>query len=351
MGIFRRKSSDVDPSDQQLLDWHLVLLPEGISPERVNELVASRYPDANLTEQGRAQLGRQSALSGPFDFDASELAALAIPPGWTTAYAIECEPERDAGAYQVFADAEAKAWWMRAFPQGKPFREEGDAVDLGLALARRLGGRLRVGGTHEVLAPDPEKWLDLTVWTGYWLAPEHLLALLEPVLAGVRVDFGGAPRPIPQGAHDISPWSVAELDPLRIDLEQAHTPAQEQHIRQTSEAFDRHAWLRSGDVDGYSLNADGDILIEVIQEELVPDWIRDRVGSQLPGVEDPVVTHHIRWVPPVPLALESEDPPYSFRTERDRVRTRLRSATLAIAEATAGVVTDTTGFEVDRYDL
>ena len=36
---------------------------------------------------------------------------------------------------------------MRAFPTGPPFREEGTLVGLGIDLARRLGGAVRVAGT------------------------------------------------------------------------------------------------------------------------------------------------------------------------------------------------------------
>ncbi|GMA87247.1 hypothetical protein GCM10025868_24970 [Angustibacter aerolatus] len=44
-------------------------------------------------------------------------------------------------------------------------------------------------------------------------------------------------------------------------------------------------------------------------------------------------------------------PPPSLADERERVRRRVRLAALALAEATAGVVTDDGGFEVDRYTL
>ncbi len=352
MALFgRRTEGFVDPTLADLRGWHLVLLPAEITVEQVNALVTCRHIDANLMETRRAALGRQSAISGPYLLEPSELAELGIPDGWQLAYALESPREPDPDAYLDIADPQLKSWWMRAFPQGKPFREEGDCVDLGLELARRFGGQLRVAGTNILLAPDTDRWLDLIIWSGDWLVPEAVEALLSPVLPGVRIDLGGVQRPISLLAPDQGPWSVSASDPRGFDLAEVMTEQVKHEVAQASDAFDRHALANPVGVDGYALTADDDVVIEVIRETAVPEWVRDQIGGQIFRRNDPVVTYTIRWLPPDPLALESEDPSYSFKLERDRVRTRLRSAALTLVEATAGAISDSARFEVDRYAL
>ena len=60
------------------------------------------------------------------------------------AYLLRLRAERDPDGFEAFVDPVQMALWMRAFPGGPPFREEGDLVMLGLDLARRLGGAVRV---------------------------------------------------------------------------------------------------------------------------------------------------------------------------------------------------------------
>ena len=69
----------------------------------------------------------------------------APPPGCGLAYLLEAPQERDPDGFEAFVDPVQMALWMRAFPGGPPYREEGDLVALGLDLARRLGGAVRVG--------------------------------------------------------------------------------------------------------------------------------------------------------------------------------------------------------------
>jgi hypothetical protein len=352
MALFGRWGSDEEPTLEQLCSWHLLLLPAEVTAEEVNTLVACRFADARLHETGRARLGRQSSISGPHELHPDELDAVRVPPPWNVAYALEVERDADAAAFDDIADPILQAWWMRGFPQGKPYREEGRAVDLALELARRFGGVLRAAGSNAVLRPDCERLLDLTVWSGYWLEPQRLLTLLAPVLPGARLDSGGAAA-VPTGPRDRdpTPWSVDPMDPMRIDLEQALGEVDHEVLRRVSAEHDAAAMRNAGTVDGFALVAHGDLVVEVIQEGAVPPWVREVVDHQLLRPGDPVVTYAVRWMPPDVLAVESEDPPYPFRLDRDRVRPWMRAAVLAIAEATAGPISDSAGFEVDRYSL
>jgi hypothetical protein len=354
MAWFGRRRAEDEPTLDQLRRWHLLLVPSEVGVERVDALLRNRYPDARLAETGRARLGRQSAISGPYGLEPDEVDVVRVPPGWSAAYALEVAPEPDPAAFDDIGDPVLRAWWMRAFPQGKPFREEGDAVELALALARRFAGALRAAGTNVVLQPDHGRVVDLTVWSGYWVDPDRLLDLLAPVLPGAQLDLGGRGRHAalapPRDPSDTD-WDMDPLDPLAVDLEHALGTHDHALIEEVAEEHDAHA-LGSGVVlDGYALSALGNVVVEVMQEDAVPGWVRGRVGHQLLAEGNPVVTYTVRWLPHEPELLESEDPPYGFRLERDRVRPRMQAAALALAEATAGVVSDTAGFEVDRYAL
>jgi hypothetical protein len=353
MALFGRWRSDDEPTLEQLRGWHLLLLPPEVDAAQVDALVGCRYPDAGLADSGRAQLGRRSMISGPHRLEPDELDDVRVPAPWNVAYALEVDREPDPAAFDDIADPALRAWWMRAFPQGKPFREEGDAVDLALALARRFGGMLRASGSNAVLRPDAERLLDLTVWSGYWLEPERLMTLLSPVLPGAALALGGdlAHRTRPPQGPGLTPWSADPLDPVRLDLEQALGQVDMDALHQVGEQHDTAARRLGGALDGFAIGAEGDLVVEAIQEDAVPAWVRAEVGHQLLLGGDPAVTFVVRWAPQDVLSLESEDPPYGFRLERERVRPRVRAAALTIAEATAGVVSDSAGFEVDRYVL
>lgn len=352
MALFGRRPEpeNDEPTVEQLLGWHLLLVPAEVTVGQINDLVASRFPTADLPHDGRAQFGRQSAISGPYVLDPEELEDLAVPEGWTLAYALEVGRESDPDAFLDISDPGLRSWWMRAFPQGKPFREEGDAVDLALEIARRVGGEVRVADTHVVMCPDPERWQDLTVWSGDWLDPQSLFGLLASDLPGLRIDLGEPSQNKPPSTDAVD-WPTGRLRPIRLDPGPQLDPAHKRDIIRQSDQHDAWALQDPYMLDGYALAADGDIVIEVIQEETVPKWVRQAVGGQVPGPEDPLVTYTVRWLPQDRMALEAEDPPYSFRLERDRVRPRLRTAARAIAEATAGSIGDSAGFEVDRYAL
>ncbi|MGL5857486.1 MAG: hypothetical protein ACRC35_03615 [Angustibacter sp.] len=355
MALFERRTRDDhhnEPDLSQLRGWHLLLVPDDVPIAQVDELVRYRYPDSRLAEHGRTALGRGSAISGPHLLQEDERDDVKVPPPWTVSYALEVEREPDPEAFADIADPAARAWWMRAFPQGKPFREEARAVDLALSLARRLGGELRASGSNALLRPDPERLLDLTVWSGFWLDPDRLRALLGPVLPGAYIDLDAVEqvRPGRQEPGEV-PWSADPLDPVTLDLEHALDDQDRARVHDVADQHDAAALQRPFTIDGYALTADGDLVVEVTHEDAVPAWVRAAVADQQPRQQDPLVTYSVRWLPEEAHLLESEDPPYRFRMQRERVRSRHRSAVRALAEATAGVISDSAGFQVDRYLL
>jgi hypothetical protein len=365
--IFRRRSGGdrLDPATlERMAHHHLLLLPAGDGlPDIVATLVRSRIDDAELDLTGTARLGRRSQIAGPFDLgpadlgeldladraDLADLADLHGPDASSTAYLLEAPVERDPDGFEAFVDPVETALWMRAFPDGPPYREEGALVGLGIDLARRLGGALRIAGTGIVMRPDPGRNVELTVWSPYWVAPEDLVALVGPVLPGARLD-AGRPHEQPPENPDL-PWSVDPLDPFAEDLQDALTPELLQRLEHVADATDAWAAQEMALADGYAVVGDGGIVIGVQVETVVPDWVLRQLGD-LPDVPtDRLVTYDIRWWPQDLSQLHIENPNPAHRIARQLVGATIRDVARVTSEAVYGVVVDASGFHMPPDSL
>lgn len=333
---------------QRLRDAHLLLLPDSVTPETVEALVRTRVDDAGLVGTRRATLARRSSISGPFVLDDDTAVAVRVPLPWSLAYALEAPVERDPAAFADIADRVQRAWWMRLFPDGLPYREEGEVVDLALALARRLGGALRAARRAVVVQPDVARLVDLTVWSPRWVGPGQLLRVIGPVLPGARIDAAGRPwsGPAPPDAGALHPLDTASLDVAHALDDQLRTA-----VRVVGTIRDAEALAGSDVLDGYEVLADDQLRVAVMPELAVPIWVRRRLAQRGLAAAQEAVRFQIGWQPDDLAPLEAERPPYIFRLARERVRPRLQVAARVIADFTQGVVTDTDGFEVDRYTL
>jgi hypothetical protein len=76
--------------------------------------------------------------------------------------------------------------------------------------------------------------------------------------------------------------------------------------------------------------------------------VEHRLGA---GPTDLVVTFTVRWVPANLTLQEAEELSPILRRERDLAHDRVRAVARAVVEAVSGVISDSDGFEVDRYSL
>jgi hypothetical protein len=328
---------------------HLVLVPSGTDPELVDRMVRYRSQHARLLETGSGWLGRSSTITGPYPLTPQDAAALNVPSHWQLAYAVHTPVERDPRALEDIGDPQLRAWWMRLFPTGKPFREEGDAVDLAIALARHTGGAFRPAGGTFTVAPDPQRGVCLTVWSTVPLGPDAMLLVVRPVMRGARLQGEEQPdwrvRPM---STDRQPWTVDVDDPATLDVAEALSDQRLAEIEHISQQFDAYAMAHDEGLDGYAISGLDDVLLEAIAEDAVPPWVEQRLGA---APTDRVVTFSVRWTPANLTLLEAEELSPILRQERDHARDRVRAVTLAVVEAVSGVITDDEGFEVDRYSL
>ncbi len=343
----RPTADAVGPAAQQAMrDAHLLLVPDTVTPETVDGLLRQRVDDSRLLETGRASLGRRSSIAGPFRLDDDTAVAVRVPGPWSVVYLVQAPIERDAAAFGDIADPVQRAWWMRLFADGKPFREEGDAVDLALALARRLGGAVRIGRRPVVVEPAASRLVDLTVWSPTWVGPSRLLTAVARTLPGAAVDLGGTPWAGPAApAPHAEPLDVGQLDVLHASDDGLRLAA-----AVVGAVNDGRALAAPDAVDGYEVLADDDLRVAVTHEDHVPPWVRRRLADRLPDA-GPVVTLGVGWLPADVIRLESEQPLFAFQRSRELVRPYVRATARVLADLTDGVVTDSDGFEVDRGAL
>jgi hypothetical protein len=333
----------------RLSSAHLVLVPIDTDPELVDRMVRYRSHHARLLETGSGWLARSSSITGPYALSPRDAAALNVPEHWQLAYAVHAPVERDPRAFEDIGDPQLRAWWMRAFPTGKPFREEGDAVDLAIALARHLGGAFRPAGGTFTLVPDPHRGVDLTIWSTRPLGPDAMLLVVQPVLRGARLQ--GPEQPdwrVHPALTDTTPWTVEVDEPATLDVAEALTEERWAEVEQVSQQHDAHALAADEGLDGYAITGRDDVLLEAMAEDAVPSWVEQRLGV---APTDLVVTFAVRWVPANLTLLEAEELSPILRREREHGRHRVRTVTRAVVEAVSGVITDDEGFEVDRYSL
>jgi hypothetical protein len=345
-----RGPSELDGDElARLQAAHLVLVPLDTDPELVDRMVRYRSQHARLLETGSGWLARSSSITGPYSLAPRDAVALHVPEHWQLAYAVHAPLERDPGAFADIGDPQVRAWWMRAFPNGKPFREEGDAVDLALALARHVGGAFRPAGGSVTIVPDPHRGVDLTVWSVVPLGPEPMLLVLEKVLPGASLQGPGPNdwrvRPL---SPDTQPWTVDVHETATLDVAEALTAERRDELEHVSRQHDAYALAHDEGLDGYAITGRDDVLLEAMAEDAVPSWVDQRLGAQ---PTDLVVTFTVRWTPANVTLQEAEELSPILRRERDLARQRVRAVTRAVVEAVSGVITDSDGFEVDRYSL
>lgn len=324
------------PSGAALSETHLLLLPPDATVADVRSLVLTRLPDAVDGTPG-LRLGRHSRLHGPLVVDAS--AAGHVPGGWPLVYALAAPRERDEPPWPGLTDS---GGLYRAFPDGFPVRAERRGVDLMLAVARRLGGAVRVAGSGVVLRPDPASVVDVVVHAQGWLGPEATLAVVRGVEPTARLATDPGPRSAaPAGPGDEVSDAVTGLRPgLRLALHRA------------ADRFDAAAKRAQAPLDRYAIVVevgpearDGVVEVRVHPAESAPPALTGRRWL------DEAISYEVRWGAPDPAQAEHDAPGAEHRASRTAAHRVVDRVAGALLEVTDGVALDGDGFIIDRYDL
>lgn len=341
---------------------HLLVLPDGVAPDEVEVLAASRFVSARWERPPRVpsgrratgaargatpaatpgvlRLGRLSTLTGPYALEPGQVARWGLPTDARVAWVVDCPRER-ATAPAFGGDRDGL---RRAFGADGPVREELRVVQWLVAAARRLGGALRVDG-GVVLEPEMDAALDLTVFTDRWVEPGAVLAAARRVDSRARLDApaGSARRATPQetGAALVARDRVGAGVDDREERRRLHAEG---------DAFDAHMRDNPPPSEAFGLQldlgVDGIVVVEVAVEAEPP-----MVLTALDWAQGEVVAYQVRWAAPDVEELESERPSLPHRVARGRAARAVRSVAREVHAEVGGEIADLAGFLVDPADL
>jgi hypothetical protein len=346
-------TSSTEVNARELAEQHLLLVPTTVPVETVSALIKDRVPDSDLAVAGEVSLGRRSRLTGPYEFSLEDAVDAAVPMPWTLAYALSAPVEREGPPLGGMDDRDGFAF---AFPGGLPWREEGRALHLLVSLARRIGGVVRAGGSHELIAPDPDRALDFVVYSPLWLDPQVLLGVVERDLPGAHlavegVDWPGPPQDVYTGQSLMRDAPADQLTADELHVLHAVVDRKDEEALRTDvlDAFAVVAPLPAPPSDrSEPADARGDGAIEVLVHAC--DGTETAVAGEQ-WAEGTFAVYEVRWDCPDPAERERRRPSPALIASRERVRQRLAQVTRSVVEATSGVVVDEDGFRVDRYAL
>jgi hypothetical protein len=332
------------PAAVELSAMHLLLVPSTVHPDDVSDLVRARVPGSDLGATGCATLGRYSRLSGPHELSMEEAVDAAVPMPWTVVYALGAPIEREDPPLPGLDDRDGFA---RAFPHGLPWREEGRALQLLVAMSRRVHGAVRIAGGAGLIQPDPERAVDVIVHSPYWLDPGVLLGVVQRALPTARLEIEGTDW---NGPSDASYSGAVVAGYL---AEHPLSPQELAAIHHVADRRDMQALAGEDVIDGFAIagelgpqGGDGavEVLVHVGRE-------REPAVAGHPWAGSPFVTYEVRWASTAWEERERRLPSVGYLASRARVQPVVRAVARVIVEATGGVVTDEDGFWLDRYTL
>ena len=284
---------------------HVLVVPDGVAPEDVDALVRSWFPEASgsgTDDQVRLQTGPGCAVVGPWD------ARDQLLPGWAAAiYLIEAPQQRGE---PVPPELQGRGDLLDAFADGEPLGQERALLELGLAMARRVGGAVRTAD-GVLMTPPPRP--DLVLYSDVWLHPDALVHVLQPELPGLDLQ---EPATGPLPADAVTGESLVADE------------AERRWLHAESAAYDRAALAEPQVSESYGATAhtDGAIISVAVEAALgVPVVL---AGSDLTGL----IVYELRCY--------TEGPPPAAAVAR------LDGAARALLAAIGGHVVDDDGFLV-----
>ena len=309
---------------------HLLAVAGDVAAEEVEALALSRYPAAVRSELDVLTLATGVHLSGPFSLDSGAHRELGLPRWVAGIYLLTAPPQRGG---PVPAELAATGGLLAAFADGEVVGTEREALELLLAMGRRLGALVRTSTGHLI---EPEEWagVDLTVYAPVWLYPDALVHVLTPVLPGVQplTDTQPPDAPVPPATR--RPQGVPELD----DGERAWLHAE-------ADAYDAHALAQPEVLEAYGAlwryPSGGVITASVEAAEVIPPVL---AGLDWSG--EGVLTYELRWHPADDQQWQRDPVPSALRSECADARERIEAAARAVLTAAGGQATDDDGFLV-----
>ncbi|WP_165216691.1 hypothetical protein [Schaalia sp. ZJ1691] len=333
---------DARPIDPKVGDQHhLFLLPSEVEAAEIEALAVSMWDDAGWIGPGDLRLTSSAHLQGPWAVDSQARAALGSAAIHTSAWILHCPTVRG----QAPTEAMLKAGPLsQAFPDAMPSGIEYRVLLALTRMSRRLGGALRIAGSGEIFASDPDSAVSLFVYAPRWIEPKDLLTAIRrefPQAHDVREEESASASPTAymlKREEEKVRELRASLGPVREDIETKIARMRAEIARNAQEP-------KPQIVDGYAVKSPvgnrSDMIIEVRTVPSPPRVLRWE--SWTTGV---IIEYQIRWLPGgthhVPVTGLSR----TARLDRARSAADIEKAAGIVVSLVGGSVIDEDGFLV-----
>lgn len=318
---------------------HLLLLSDEVDQAEIEALALSIWDDARWEGAGRLRLTSGVLLEGPWRLDLAARKELRTPAVLTKVWVLRCPHTQRSPVPQWAIGVDE---WAKVFPEGMPTGLEYRVLEAVKRMARRLGGALRIADSGELIAPDPDSAVSLSVFSPRWLNAGELVALLSEEFPQIRDSRELAVRQ--------AKATPAEDAALERALEAAGlTRAEiEMKILRAQKSVSPEVGGENHLLEGYTLLTPianrSDLAIEVCLVPTPPQVLRWE--SWTTGF---VVEYSLRWLQAASLQAPTR-PSRTARLERIRSSHDIERAASLIARAVSGSVIDEDGFLVALDD-
>ena len=318
---------------------HLLLLSDEVDQAEIEALALSIWDDARWEGAGRLRLTSGVLLEGPWRLDVAARKELRTPAVLTKVWVLRCprSQRRPVPQWAIGVDE-----WAKVFPEGMPTGLEYRVLEAVKRMARRLGGALRIADSGQLIAPDPDSAVSLSVYSPRWLNAGELEALLSEEFPQIRDS-----RELAVRQAKATPAEEAALE-RALDAAGLTRAEIEMKILRAQKSVSPEVGGQDHLLEGYTLLTPianrSDLAIEVCLVPTPPQVLRWE--SWTTGF---VVEYSLRWLQAASLQAPTR-PSRTARLERIRSCHDIERAASLIARAVSGSVIDEDGFLVALDD-
>lgn len=311
-------------------EHHILVVGADVDPRELEALAVSTWEDAAWLEPGLLRLTEGATLSGPWRIGVDARKELKTPAEDEQGWILNVPACRTDPAPEFLLDTDLVA---QAFPDAMPAGLEYEVIQALQRFARRLAGAIRVAGSGNIMEPDADSAVAITVYASRWVDESDLANLLRPYFPDVTSE-----RNIDQLPPIDSPHERIQS---REELAQAIDIPEDElaRIAEITRAADEKALSEDFVVRGYSLLASAGnksrVHITVAPSEYIPTALR---YEQFPA--HTAIEYGIQWVPPQVYLNVLSRPGRAARLERIRVKDQIEQIATLIARSTAGHMID-----------
>ncbi|MDU0968907.1 MAG: hypothetical protein E7A62_07765 [Actinomycetaceae bacterium] len=330
--------ADRGPLDEADEAHDLLILSDEVVVSEVEALAVSLWDDAGWRAPGVLTMHGDVTLRGPYTLPREVRARLRLPSWAMRAMVLDAPGETLGPIPPELVTAHPL---VRAYAADQPGFAAWEVIEGLYGMARRLAGALRVGATGELLEPDPDSAVALTVYAPAWIAEDDLAALIAEVAPGDVV----ATPPTPPRRSGATRKGRRQLERAAAQFtEETLGAAEVARIAAEARAFDEMSAAHPMPPAGYSIvltaGRTSHISVDAQPVDQVPpalrweQWATGALGA-----------YRLSWLPQI-LPGRGHALTRTQRVERLRVAETIEALATGLHHIIGGAILDEDGFLV-----